>query len=560
MMKKNALVWMSLVSIFLNPALKADTQNLRTVDYVVVGVGTAGAVMAKKLSNDKKTTVVAIHNGPNLTEDPLIKLSVNAGITVASALIGPPLYRTGDSIPQPNANNREIAWVIARPEGGASSVNAGAYCRGTNELYAQWEAIAGPNWSVDRILKVYKALEKYKGFTNNPAFRGYKGLLDVRQVLNPTDVALTFNQAVINATGFPFVLDYNDPTTPIGSSSQLQYTQNGPDGVFRVSSVNAFLGEDVATFNGKGVDGRKLAVFTKSSALRTLWKGNKAVGVEYLRDGKKKKIYARKGVIVCAGLRSSPFLMYSGVGPRALLESLDIPVIYNNPNVGQGLADQPAMRTIFISNPLDTPLEPQNGLFAQISWLPTPGGDPTIRTLRFATVNPVPGITLGLFDLCQPLSRGSVSINSTNPLAPPVVDLGVFTNSDDLDLFVQGFQTYIRNINTAVQALDPLYELIFPDPEILDDTTALEDFIRENVGCNQHFQSHCRMAPLNQGGVVNSRGKVYGVRNLYVADDSIVPLCMDGSPMATAYLIAANVADLIIEKNQENQSILKLSD
>lgn len=548
---KLCLLCVSVFGSFVTPQLQAKKKD--SADYVVVGVGTAGAVLAKKLSDDKKTSVVALHIGENLTQDPLIKYTAFSAVTVLSAVFGPPFYQNGETIPQVNANDRELLWVLSLPLGGASSINAGAYCRATDQVNAQWEALAGPNWSVDRIQNAYKELEKYNGETTNPAARGYHGPLDVRQTPNPTQVALTFTQAVIDATGFPFVLDYNDPHTPIGVSAQFQYTQNGHKGELRVSSATAFLNKKVMTPEGIGVHGRKLRVLFDSIGLRAIWKKNKAVGVEYLHCGKTKRIYAKKGVIVSAGLRSSPFLLHSGVGSRALLESLDIPVIFDNPNVGQGLADQPGIRCLFRSNPLDTPIIEPAGLFAQVSWLPSPvGGDPLKRELRLATINPIPGITLGLLDLCQPLSRGSVSINSADPLAPPVVDLGEFTNSSDLTLFQQGFQIYMKNINLALQAIDPSYRLIFPDPAILDDLDLLTFFIKESVSCNQHFQSHCRMAPIELGGVVDSTGHVYGVKNLIVADDSIVPQCMDGSPMATAYLIGSNIADLLIQNDQEH--------
>jgi choline dehydrogenase-like flavoprotein len=149
-------------------------------DYVVIGLGTAGGAAAHILSSDKKTSVIALHNGEDLTQDPLIKYSQNAPITVISALIGPPLYENGTTTPQPNADDRELPWALALPEGGASSVNAGAYCRGTDQLYAQWEEIAGPRWSVPRITAVYKQLENYHGETSNPASRGYCGPLDIR--------------------------------------------------------------------------------------------------------------------------------------------------------------------------------------------------------------------------------------------------------------------------------------------------------------------------------------------------------------------------------------------
>ena len=164
----------------------------------------------------------------------------------------------------------------------------------------------------------------------------------------------------------------------------LKYTQSGNEGQFRLSSANAFLNDSVVTPSGKGVNGRKLTVKLKSTALRTIWKGNKAIGIEYFHDGKIKKAYAKKGVIVCAGLFSSAFL---------------------------------------------------------------------------ATLN----------------------------------------------------------------QMDNKYKLIFPTPEIIDDTNLLTTFIKEAVMSNQCWQSHCRMAPLGQGGVVDGTGRVYGVENLFVADDSIVP-------------------------------------
>jgi choline dehydrogenase-like flavoprotein len=528
-------------------------------DYIVIGVGTAGAVVAKKLSDDKQTSVIALHIGTNETENPLIKYSIFSEITVGSALIGPPFYATGDSVPQPKADFRRLEWVMALPEGGASSINAGAYCRGTNELFARWEEIAGPEWSVARVLEQYKELEHYYGKTPNPAFRGFHGPLTVRQNPEPSNVSKKFTKAIIEATHTDFVVDYNDPETPIGASSQFQYTQN-PSGILRVSSVNAFLNDEVVTPDGYGVNGRKLRIFFESTGLKTIWKGNKAVGVEYLQNGKSKKVFANKGVIVCAGLRSSTFLMHSGIGPKKLLKGLKIPVIFDNPNVGQGLADQPAIRLLFSSNPEDF-VPPTTGFFAQIAWLPAVKGDPRKRELRIATINAVPGITLLSFDLCQPRSRGTITIDSNDPLAKPVINMGMLTDpaNEDLKIFQEGLQVYIKNINKKIHKIDHEYGLLYPSPELLDDKKLVNDFIRANINTNQHFQSHCRMTrSLEEGGVVDPTGRVFGVQNLYIADDSIVPLCMDGSPMASAYLIGSNVSRLIIEGEQNVQNIKRL--
>lgn len=520
--------------------------KLKKADYVIVGIGTAGAVMAKELSD--KYSVIGLHEGANLTNDPLIEFTAGALITVPSGLFAPVpfLYDGGNMVPQIYGANQTPVWVEALPLGGASSINAGAYCKGTTQGYSQWEGIAGPIWSPNNVFAAFKALEDYRGETTNPASRGYKGPIDVRQEPHPSVMSQKLTDAIIEATGFPFVLDYNDPTTPIGASSQMQYTQNGPDGIYRVSSATAFLNKKVMKPDGKGVKGRKLQIYFNSTALRTIWKGNKAVGVEYLdENGKKRKVYAKEGVIVCAGLKSSTFLMHSGIGPKALLNALDIPVVFDNPNVGQNLGDQPHVFCLFETNPADATLF-EAGIFENIAWLPDPNGDQNIRALRFAGINPFPGILLVTFDLVQEKSRGSISINSADPLASPVVDDGLLSDSSDLDLYIAGFQTYIKNISIALSAIDPQYQLVIPDPAILDNTALLTDFIKKEVDANQHYQCHCKMAPLDQGGVVDSTGHVHGVEHFIIADNSINPTVQDGSPQQTAYLVAYKIARLLL--------------
>lgn len=543
-------------------------------DYIVVGVGTAGGVVANKLTNDRITSCIALQDGPCLNCDPLIRYSKNRAFTVLAGLLGKnlskvdpsrfnippdiqeefnvfldpsisnPLYERGLTIPQAFADGREILWIMPLPEGGGSAINAGAWCWGTDQVYSQWEAIAGPEWSVSRIREIYRQLEKYDGQTANPSARGYNGPLKVMQDPKPTIASKKFSQAVINATGFPFVLDYNDPLTPIGVSTQFQITERGHNGKYRVSSPTAFLDENVVTLDGKGVNQRKLRIDFDSFATRIIWNGNRATGVEYVQDGQTKQVFARKGVIICAGLRSSTLLLHSGIGPSDLLNGLGIPVIFDNPNVGEGLADQPHVVVAFTANPEDSEHKFEC-LFSQFAWLPEPGGDPTIRSIRISTVNNIPGVMLGIVDLVQPESRGKITINTANRLAPPVIDYRVLSNPNDMALFVDAFTIYLKNINTALHAIDPLYQLVFPDPAILDSPALVEAFIREEVGSNMHFQSHCLMAPLASGGVVNSSGRVYGTQNLFIADNSIVPLCMDGSPMASAFLIGANVSRML---------------
>jgi choline dehydrogenase-like flavoprotein len=564
--------FISILSV-MSVSLKAKSEN--TADYVIVGLGTAGGLLAGKLTKDKKTSVIALHNGQNFTDSFILKYSQNMTFSVGLSFLGfpptfdpnsfdlPPdiqqqfnnlvqvtnatvqkLYETGETVPQDDADDRILPWVIASPAGGASAVNAGAWVRITPEVLSQWEAIAGQQWSAASLLNVYKDLEDYHGKTTNKHARGHHGSIKITQDPHASTLSKKFTRAMIQATGIGFAEDYNDPNIPLCVSDQIQSAHRGDNGFYRVSSVNAFLGENVMTEGGKGRHDRKLKVHFNSMALRIIWDGQTAVGVQYLHNGQVKSVYAKKAVIVCAGLRSSAFLLYSGVGPAGLLGSLGIPVIFDNPNVGQGLIDQTPVPIVFATNPLDSQAGTTT-VFSQIGNLPAPEGSPVGRQIRFATVDAIPGITPVIVDLLQPQSRGSITIASANPTDQPVVDFGLLSNPADLDLLTSTFQTYVKNLNLQLQAIDPQYQLLFPPPEILDDALLVQAYIEEIAGTDFHFQGHCRMAPLNQGGVVDSSGRVYGVNNLIVADNSIVPSPIDGSPMTSAYLIAANIARLL---------------
>lgn len=543
-------------------------------DYVVVGLGTAGGLITGKLAQDKNTSVIALHSGSNFTDSFIIKYSQNMTFSVGQSFLGIPpnfnpadynlppdlqnqfadlirligaqvskLYETGETTPQPNADDRVLNWVIAKPAAGASSINAGAWVRLTNEVLSNWESIAGPQWSVPRLLQAYKDMEDYEGKTANKQARGHHGPIHVTQDPPTSALSKKFAEAAVIVTGIPFISDYNDPETPLSVSTQMQSAHRGHNGFFRVSSVNAFL-EDIMKSNGNGKKGTQLKVNFNSTALRVIWEGLTAVGVQYLQDGLVKSVYANKGVIVCSGLRSSPFLLYSGVGPAGLLSSLGIPVIYNNPNVGQGLIDQTPVSIVYATNPKDSQAG-STTIFGQISNLPAPTGTPNGRQIRLAVIDAIPGITPVIVDLLQPQSRGSITITSANPLAQPLIDFGLLSNSNDLDLLTSVFQTYVKDITAQLQLIDPQYQLLLPPPEILDDTSLVQSYIREIAGTDYHYQGHCRMAPLNQGGVVDSQGRVYGVNNLIIADNSIVPFPIDGSPMTSAYLIAWNIARIL---------------
>lgn len=553
---------------------------LSNPDYVVIGAGTAGSVLARKLSDNNKASVTVLHNGSNLNSNSLITQAQNSIISVLYGVTGTTLYASGLTTPQPAADNRNLSWIYALPFGGASAVNAAGYARGTTQVYSQWESINGPNWSTTRILNTFRELENYSGLTITPGARGESGLLPVWQVPTVTRMAVLVFLPALQAAlpGIPTVVDYNDPSVSNCIDSRVQYTQTGASGALRASSAMSFLNDTVIDSNGVGVNGRPLNIVFDATADKIIWSNKQAIGVRYYENGIVKNIYANKGVIVTAGIKSSAFLMRSGVGPASLLQSLNIPVIYDNPNVGQRLKDQYRLLFIYQTNPADSASLPlisvpnaillalaqtnvgqqllfyignsvaaKNSMFFQSAWLPVVGGSASdARLFRFTAINPIPGYAVVMFDLIQPESSGSIVINSTNPFVEPVMDMGVLSNSNDLDNYTNGVKVYIKNITDQLALLDPQYQMVYPDPTILTNDAAVRAFIASDIGTDMHFQSHCKMAPLNQGGVVDSTGHVYGVQKLIVADDSIAPVGMDGAPMASAYMIADNIANIML--------------
>ncbi len=294
-----------------------DRGSTYHADYIVVGVGAAGSVVAKMLTDDMKTSVLALEAGENHNADPDIQLAINA------PLVGyedkAEYFWPGETIGEPGLNGRATDWTTGRLLGGGSAVNTLFYCRGTGQLYKGWEQVAGARWSADNMFNIAKSLENFSGLPGNfnPAAHGSGGLVDIRQApAQPTALALALTNTLATAAAVPILTDYNDPATPIGVSPYMQYFQNGPAGQYRVSAATAFLNDRVMAANGIGIDKRRLLVLMRSTALKILWSRNTASGIEFLKDGVLLKAYANKGVILCAGINSCTLLQHSGIGPE----------------------------------------------------------------------------------------------------------------------------------------------------------------------------------------------------------------------------------------------------
>ncbi len=323
----------------------------------------------------------------------------------------------------------------------------------------------------------------------------------------------------------------------------------------RASSSTAYL-KKVLDRNLKGRGKRNFRVLDKTTVLRVLFDGNKAIGVKILKEGKYGTVYANKKVILCAGVYSPWLLQISGVGPRDLLKSAGINVVVDNPNVGQNLVNQFISLAIFTADPADVgvPANDPSALYVGGAFLPdaTPPIDPMRRGIQLIGISPGQGsFIIGIINL-QPKSRGSVMIQSKDPFQIPLVDDGAFTNPADIATFMNAYREYIVNIAAQLHAIDPLYNLVVPTLDIINDDAALEEYIRSTIEHTHHWTGTCRMAPRDQGGVVDKYGQVYGVENLIVADDSIAPFIPDGNTAACAFMIAKRLSQYLLSGKRCN--------
>ena len=526
-------------------AQKNNRRDSRTlVDYIIVGTGPAGAVLAKTLTDDKNNSVLVLEAGENNDHDKAIRDS-----TTPLQYFYPQYFWQGVTVPNKGLNGRSFAWTTGRLLGGGSSINGGQYVRPTPNVLSKWESLSDPIWSPAQATENFIELENYHGATHNPRVHGYNGRLDIRQA--PVTVPALTNKVVLAmdlATGFKTILDYNDPQTPLGPFHRWQLYQK-PDGQ-RESASTAFLAPDIMTPVGYGVDGRRLRVFFDSTALRVIFDINGvALGVEFLKEGKCALAMARKKVIISAGINSAQLLMRSGIGPANVLEEAGIPVVFNNPYVGKYLINHTANTATFSVNQADIPelFNEPGALYNGGAFLPNPlpGSDPKERSIQL-----IGSVDNGLLNIMAlyllPQSRGVIRIQNNDPLKIVLANEGFLEHASDLEVIKGVYRIYIKNIAAKLASIDLAYQLQYPTLDIINDDARLEEFIKNNFGHPHHQQGFLHMAPLNMGGVVDQFGRVHGVKNLIVADASIIPFTSDGNTSAPAFLIGYTIAKRLL--------------
>ncbi|KAG6906672.1 hypothetical protein DXG01_012675 [Tephrocybe rancida] len=551
-------------------------------DYIIVGGGTAGCVLANRLSEDPSVKVLLLERGNArlgwATRVPLLSTNFMGDESAAYSWPSTPLANLTD--------NRSLTLVTGKGLGGGSSINSMNYTRGYPQDYDLWSSSGRKGWSYDEIEGYFKKSEKFAS-TLERRHHGTQGEWIVRDMGDlQFSVANSCADACV-ALGLPYTKDINDPKTPFNVCGKLDCTID-LDG-HRNSTFNAFLPQNLASERKSHLlictGAAVTALDVEGDSIHSYVKG---VSFQSATGGDPKTYYAQahREVILCAGAIATPqILLLSGIGPPGIVKA---PLKKGLAGVGESLQDHmatgimynvPTDESLHIvqKSPLRAILELfryiafGEGLFlapvAQLSILvnsaqiddsghviPTNATDPIglpdleLKPIHFnITEPPIPhkdGVLSLMVVLMRPASRGTVSLVSEDPLERPACDLAYLTDPADYAVMRKGIKLAKRIGEKMREHGAKLTDLHMPDSE---SDTDLDAFLRKNARTNYHYGCTCRMAPETDilPGVVDDELRVHGIPNLRIADCSIIPIMISAHLQASAVMIAEKCADMV---------------
>ena len=525
-------------------------------DYIVVGAGSAGCVLAGRLSEDPATRVLLLEAGP-----PDRSLWIHLPIGYGKSMWSETYNWCFHTDPDPNMNGRRIYWPRGKTLGGSSSINGLIYIRGQREDYDGWAAQGNAGWAYDDVLPYFVRSEGNQ--RGAMPLHGADGPLKVSDIGARHELIEAFIAGAAQ-TGVPRTEDFNGARQEGAGYYQLT-TPRG----WRCSTAGAYLGPARRRTN--------LRIETGAFAAGLVLEGRRAVGVRYRQGGDMKVARCSAEVLLAAGSIQSPqLLQLSGIGPQALLQRHGIPVVVDAAGVGENLQDHLQMRLGFECTRPITTNDQLNSVFGQVGlglqWLlfrrgalavginqggcfmralPGEARTPDIQfhvatlsaDMAGGKVHPYPGFTMSVCQL-RPESRGHIRIRSTDPFEPPEMQPNYLATDLDRRTAVAGMKA-ARAI-AASPAMRPYVKReVKPGPDVADDAALLE-FCRNHGATIFHPTGTCRMGS-DALAVVDARLRVHGMAGLRVVDCSAMPTLVSGNTNAPAVMMAEKAVDMIRE-------------
>ena len=524
-------------------------------DYVIVGAGSAGCVLANRLSADGRHSVLLLEAGPR-DSNLWIHVPLGYGKLFKEKTVNW-MYQTE---PEPGLNGRQVFQPRGKVLGGSSSINGLLYVRGQHEDYDRWRQHGNTGWGFDDVLPYFKKAEDQQRGADD--YHGAGGPLPVSDMLHADPLSGAFIKAAVES-GIPDNPDFNGATQE-GAGWFQTTTRNGR----RASTARSYL--------RPAKERRNLHIETSALAQRILFDGRRAAGVEYRQNGALRTVRARKEILISSGAYNSPqLLQLSGVGPAELLKSHGIDVVLDAPGVGNDLQDHMQVRIVmrcaqpitlndilnhpgrrimagaryaaFRKGPLTIAAGTSGAFFKTDPRLASP--DVQIHFLPFSTdkmgekLHPYSAFSASVCQV-RPESRGTLRIKSADPMAAPEIRINYLATETDRTVNVEGLKILRRIL--AAPALKPfVVEESEPGAKVVSDEDLLA-FCRLRGSTVYHPTSTCRMGndPL---AVVDQRLRLRGIEGLRVVDASVMPDLVSGNTNAPVIMIAEKASDMILQ-------------
>ena len=530
-------------------------------DYIIVGAGSAGCVLADRLSANGRHRVTVLEAGGSDR-----RFFVMLPLGYGKLFYDPSVNWMYKTEPDPGLAGARDHWPRGKVLGGSSSINAMVYIRGHRADYEEWEAAGNSGWGWDDVLGAYKAMEDTEA--GGDAYRGKGGPLFIsanRKGLHPL---VKDYVAACESAGLPANPDFNGAE------------QEGA-GIYQMTIQNARRNSAARAFLRPAMKRPNCRVETGAMVTRVIVTDGRATGVEYIQNGQRKVLHARAEVILSGGAINSPqLLQLSGIGPGALLQGLGIPVIRDNANVGDHLSDHQGINytwrmtvptyndelrpwwgkliagmkyVLAGSGPLAKSINHAGGFFRTSADLARPNMQLYMQAFStlipregerpILTPDPFPGLSIGLSN-CRPTSRGHIRIASPDAMVHPKIVANAFSTNHDVQEMLAAVK-YLRHLAAQPPLARLIAEELRPGPAVTTDEAIIDDF-RKRSGTVYHPSCTCRMGPDPASSVIDARLKVHGVDRLRVIDASSFPNLIAGNTNAPSMMVGWKGAELVL--------------